>query len=628
MISSHNKMGCNMKKLLKIFFGLNSCMIIVLLVFYCCATFIPLDILSRKEKITIYDINQDVIYESNFNKVLTWYELEDYPKRVIDLIIQIEDKRFYSHLGFDPIRITKALVNNLKAQRVVEGGSSISQQMAKNLFLSNDQTITRKLQELFYASQMEMQYSKEEILEGYLNTLYFGHGVYGFHEASEYFFDKPLYDCSTTQIVMMIGILNGPSIYSPYINYEASINKTHTLLTYLKNENYISERAYQESIHENIQLVKEKKENNENSYYIQAVLDELHTMKIDSTKGISVYTNYDPKAQHALTSSIKKYATKDECETSGIILNPQTGGILALAGGKNYTKSEYIRPLYSKRQVGSTIKPLLYYDALENGFTPSTVFMSSPTRFQIDATTVYAPINYDHRYPYRDISMINAIAVSDNIYAMKTHLFLGIESLTENLNKFNIQTQTLPSNALGTCEMSLLELTSIYNTFASMGIYTKPTLIKAIYQQDQVLYENSNGKQKILDQDITLVLNQLLTSTFDVKNKTVTMPTLFNVAPKVKVSAKSGTSDFDSLIVGYNPDYTIGIWSGFDDGRVLKANYFQVSKNVFKSTFNSLYEDTTVSAWYPMSENIESKRVDPISGKPSLLGSEYWYIKE
>lgn len=597
-----------------------------LFIFFSCAKFIPFDYSSKQEQITIYDKNQEVIYESNFKRNLHWYELDEYPNLVIELILQIEDQRFYEHVGFDPIRIVKAVMNNMHAQRIVEGGSTISQQTAKNLFLTNEQSLIRKFKELFIASQMEMQFSKDEILESYLNTLYFGHGIYGFHEASHFFFGQELKDCSVAQITMMIGIINGPSIYSPYIDYEASMNKTHTLLNYLKNIGYLTDEEYKTSINEHIQLIEESYEKSNSSYFIQAVLDEIHYQKIDTSKELSIYTSYDSMAQQALSKSITTYASKDECETSGIILNPENGNILAISGGKNPTTSEYLRPLYSKRQVGSTIKPLLYIKALENGFTPSTSFMSSPTTFQVDDTTVYSPINYAQRYPYRNISMINAIAVSDNIYAMKTHLFLGMETLSDALGMFQVKAEPLPSLALGTCEMSLLQLTSIYNTFASMGIYHKPTLIQAIYKDNQVIYENKGDYEGFFDMDTTIVLNQMLTSTFDLKNKTVTMPTLYNAQPNVKVAAKSGTSDFDSLIVGFNPDYTIGVWTGFDDGRILKEDYFQISKNVFKDTFNALYEND-VYAWYPMTHNIESKIVDPISGEEALLGSEYWYIK-
>lgn len=617
-----------MKKVFKWLVGLCTFTLFLLFVFFACAKFIPLDLTSKKERITLYDQNQNIFYESNFNNQLTWHTLDEFPDDVLNYVIQIEDKHFYQHFGFDPFRIAKAMANNIRAQKIVEGGSSLSQQMAKNLFLTNKQTYTRKLQELFYATQMEMQYSKEDILEGYLNTLYFGHGIYGFHDASQFFFNQPLKDCSTTQLTMLIGIINGPSIYSPYIDYEAALKRTQLLLSYLKDEGILTQHEYDEAIKEDVALCEEKYEEDDASYYIQAVLDELHTLGIDTSLGVDIYTSYDPDAQHALTTSIVKNAAKDECQSSGIILDPSTGGVIAISGGKSYTTSEYIRPLYSKRQIGSTIKPLLYYDALKAGFTPSTRFLSSPTTFQIDEHTTYAPINYDERYPNREISLINAIAVSDNIYAMKTHLFLGMDVLCDSLHAFHVNADPLPSLALGTCEMSLLELASIYNTFASVGYYTSPSFIQAVYQNQTLIYKNSMIKSAYLDPDLTLILNQMLTATFDVKNKTVTMPTLVNLAPSVKVAAKSGTSDFDSMIAGFNPDYTIAVWSGFDDARILNEEYFSISKKIFRDTFNALYEHETVFGWYQKSKHLEAKVVNPINGEPSLLGSEYWYLKE
>ena len=210
---------------------------------------------------------------------------------------------------------------------------------------------------------------------------------------------------------------------------------------------------------------------------------------------------------------------------------------------------------------------------------------------------------------------------------MKTHLFLGMNVLSDSLNSFHIEAAPLPSLALGTSEMTLLDLTSIYNTFAAVGYYTEPSFIKAVYQNQTLLYENQCKRSQYLSMDETLVLNQLLTSPFDIKNKTVTTPTLINSKPNIKVSAKSGTSDFDSLIVGYNPDYTIGIWSGFDDARILKEKYFQISKKIFKEVFDSLYEENKPSGWYEKTKHIESRTVNPINGEASLLGSEYWYIK-
>lgn len=590
-----------------------------------------LDLSETREGITIYDINGKVMYESNFKKNMQWTSIDEIPQIIQDGVVSVEDKRFYLHAGFDPIRLGKALISNIAAGSVVEGGSSITQQYAKNLFLTNDQTVTRKIQESFYTVRLEMQYSKKDILEGYLNTLYFGHGVYGIQSAAQYFFDKDMKDLTIAQMAMLIGIPNGPSIYSPYISMENAINRQHLILDVLQNSNTISEDEKQIALNEKIVLkthdANELTGNDE--YYINAVLNELENRSdIDISKQLHVYTYYDPnvqgKLQDAITSTM---SLDDELETAAIIVQPFSGNIMALSGGKDYTVSQYNRAIHSQRQVASTIKPLLYYTALQQGFTPSSTFVSQPTTFRLSDNSEYTPSNYDDKYPNREISMINAIAMSDNIYAVKTHLFLGIESLHGALLDFGIKQSTAnPSEALGTVNMSILELSRIYNTFASEGLYVEPAFINKIIDDDQIVYERKTEPKRLLERDETLVLNQMLTATYDQKNMTVAYPTMTGFAPKVSVAAKSGTSDWDVLVAGFNPDYTIAIWNGFDDNRILEKDYYEIGKNIFKKTFNSLYEDRE-GPWYQPSDQIVRKMIEPISGKESSIGSEYWYLK-
>lgn len=618
-----------MKKIIRIFISLITLVLFTLFIFYLCASFIPLDLNNKKENITLFDIHGDILYESNFKKNLQWTSIQEIPSHIQEMVICVEDKRFYQHIGFDPIRITKAFFNNIKSQGIVEGGSTISQQMAKNMFLNNEQTFSRKLEELFYAAQMEMQYNKKQILEGYLNTLYYGHGIYGIASASEFFFDVPLDELSIAQIAMLVGIPNGPSLYSPFMNEEKSIKRQRLMLhTFLKNE-VITPLEYKNALNETL-IYSTHQENINSAYYIQAVLDELVVMNKKNPallrQGAYVHTYYDPKIQDKLSHAIQLHRDNEELETSAIITQPFSGNILALSGGKDYTLSQYNRALYAKRQVASTIKPLLYYSALESGFTPSTTFYSAPTSFQIDEHNTYAPTNYNNHYPNRNISLINAIAMSDNIYAVKTHLFLGMDTLSQSLQAFHIKAQNNPSLALGTVEMSLIELSSIYNTFASNGLYYEPSLIDSITNYyGNTLFKRKPQQIRLLGLDSTLILNQMLTSTYDIKNKTISFPTMYGYAPKVKTSIKSGTSDFDSLVIGYNPDYTVAVWSGFDDSRYLDEKYYNVSKKIFLDTFNSLYEENQKGPWYQKTSTLVSKYVDPISGEESLLGSEYWY---
>lgn len=624
-----------MRKILKFFLALTLLGFVSLFLFYTVAALTPLELDSKKERFTIYDIHNNVLYETNFKKELTWTPIEEVPERVKQAVVAVEDKRFYKHHGFDLIRITKALISNLSAGRVVEGGSTITQQMAKNLFLSNEQTLTRKIEELFYAARLEMQYDKEAILEGYLNTLYYGHGVYGIKEAAAFFFGCTMEELDTAQLAMLIGIPNGPSLYSPLINEENARSRQAVILEVMTNAGLISAEEMERAKAETLIYNEDHHENTHAAYYIQAVIDEVNAMvsrgEISLKEGGNIYTYYDPEVQKKLVDSFRNNIDlNDELETSAIIMQPFTSNILAIQGGKDYTITQYNRSIYAHRQVASTIKPLLYYTALESGFTPATTLMSTPTTFKIDSQSEYAPTNYNELYPNREISMINAIAMSDNIYAVKTHLFLGMDTLDNAIKAFGIMnSQPVPSLALGTVDMSLLELSTIYNTFASCGLYLKPAMISTITNHyNNVIYERNTQAKRLMNLDSTLMMNQMLTATFDLKNKTVNFPTMYGSEPKVKVGAKSGTSDADSLVIGFNPDYTIAVWSGFDDSRPLNKEYYNISKRIFQSTFNALYDEEEEAAWYQPTNTLTQRRVDPITGKDSLLGSIYWFKKE
>lgn len=602
----------------------------VVILFYTYAFLDRLELDEQRSNITIYDVNGDVMYESNFMKNMSWTHVSQIPQIIKDSFVGVEDKRFYNHLGIDPIRMGKALLTNMKAQDIVEGGSTITQQYAKNLFLTNEQTVSRKIQEFFYAARLEMQYGKDEILEGYLNTIYFGHGIYGIKSASAYFFDKEMEELSIAQIAMLIGIPNGPSIYSPYISMENATNRQHLILDVLHNGKIISEDEYNTALQEKIILSNHENDMQGNDqYYINSVLDDLkQRTDIDMSKEVHVYTYYDPNIQDSLQKAISSSTPlNSELETAGIVLQPFSGNVLAIAGGKDYTISQFNRALYSQRQVASTIKPLLYYTALLQGFTPSSTFISQPTTFPLDDRTDYSPENYNSKYPNREISMINAIAMSDNIFAVKTHLFLGINTLHQALLDFGItQSQPNPSEALGTVNMSILELSKIYNTFASEGLYIEPGFVSKITSGDDVEYERKIEPKRLLERDETLVLNQMLTSTYDSKNMTYSYPTMAGYSPNVKVATKSGTSDWDALVVGFNPEYTVGIWNGFDDNRDIGKENFDIGKAIFQKTINSLYQSKS-GPWYSPSDAITSKFVDPISGIESATGSEYWYLK-
>lgn len=618
-----------MKKAAKITAWILFILVSAILLIYTYALIAPLSLSEQRHHITLYDRNGDILYESNFGEDMEWTDLEDIPQQVQDAFVAVEDRRFYLHMGFDPIRIVSALRNNMHSD-TLQGGSTITQQYAKNLFLTNEQTLQRKIEEFFYAVRLEMHYSKADILEGYLNTLYFGHGIYGISEASSYYFGKDMDELSAGELAMLVGVVNGPGAFSPYLHYENAISRQQTVLQVLKDEQVIDEAAYEEAMNEELVILDHRDDEQEDdirAYYIDAVLAELSAMNLTKDQ-LDVYTYFDPQASRALYLSLQENLGSDsEMQAAAVILEPFTDHILAMAGGKSYTESQYNRALHAERQIASTIKPLLYYCALQQGFTPSTTFISQPTTFQLGDNETYAPGNYGDQYPYREISMINAIGMSDNIYAVKTHLFLGTQTLQHALAQYGITADDNASLALGTVSLNVCELASIYNSFASEGLYAQPQLISGIRSKETWIMQDETQMKQLLKRDETLMLSQLLTATYDPNNITYAYPSMLGSAPDVPTAVKSGTSDWDSLCAGYNPQYTLVIWSGYDDNRTLEKADMSHARKIFQATFDRLYEGRE-GPWYERPDTLEERRVDPVSGEPSSQGSVYWYKKE
>lgn len=618
-----------MKKAVKIIAWMLFILVSGILLIYTYALLAPLSLSEQRQHITLYDRSGDILYESNFGEDMTWCDLEDIPIQVQDAFVAVEDRRFYLHMGFDPIRIASALRNNLRSD-TLQGGSTITQQYAKNLFLTNEQTLQRKIEEFFYAVRLEMHYSKADILEGYLNTLYFGHGVYGISEASSYYFGKTMDELNAGELAMLVGVANGPGAFSPYLHYDNAISRQQTVLQVLKDEQVISEKEYESAMNEELVLLDHADDESEDdirAYYIDAVLNELSSIGL-SGEQLDVYTYFDARASRALYLSLQENLDSDsEIQAAAVILEPFTDHILAMAGGKSYTESQYNRALHAERQIASTIKPLLYYCALQQGFTPSTTFISQPTTFQLGDNDTYAPGNYGDQYPYQEISMINAIGMSDNIYAVKTHLFLGTQTLQDALKQYGITADDNASLALGTVSLNVCELASIYNSFASEGLYAKPQLIAGIRSGENWIMQDETQMKQLLKRDETLILSQLLTATYDPKNTTYAYPSMLGSAPEVTTAVKSGTSDWDSLTAGYNPQYTVVIWNGYDDNRTLERADMTHARKIFQSVFNKLYKDQE-GPWYERPDTLEERVVDPISGELSANGSPYWYKKK
>ena len=587
----------------------------------------------------IYDNKEDLIYQGSSSS--EWVYLKDIDKNAINAVLAIEDKNFYNHHGFDVLRIGKAMLTNIKTGKIVQGASTITQQLVKNLYLEFDKTWERKGKEAFLTIITEMQYEKSDILEAYLNTINYGQGNYGISNASQYYFNKKSNDLTLEEAIMLAGIPKSPNNYNPVTSKEKCIERAKIVAKMMKQENYITKEEYANLNFEKVNIYGKNAEHNLQMlmYYQDAVLDELKKLGISNDilekGGLKIYTNLDLLKQETLEKNILKNADGiEDLQVASIIVDPESGKVEALTGGMNYAQSEYNRATKSKRQVGSTIKPFLYYAGLENNMTASSTFTSEATTFNINNKQTYSPQNHNEKYANKEITMAAAIAFSDNIYAVKTNLFLGVDTMIEVANRCGIK-QELKKNAslaLGTSEINMLDYATGYATLASGGYKKELYFIKKIVDIDgKTIYEHKDEKKLVLNPNYVYILNELLTNTTNSNFKDYTSATALSIASKLsrKYAIKTGTTEFDYWTVGYNKDDLMLIWLGYDDNKEFTTGYGYVGKNTWADTMEEIQKDKT-DTWYETPANVVGVLEDAVTGKLTTDQNKavmYYYLK-
>ena len=613
------------RRVFKVLVILTIIMITVIGGAYLYAKMMPKLEINMANNIIFFDSNNDIFFKGNEKK--EWVSLDDISKYVIDATIATEDKNFYKHKGFDFFRIIKAGYINIKNRKTEQGASTITQQYAKNLFLDFDKTWKRKWNEALYTIRLEANYSKDEILEGYLNTINYGHGVYGIENASKFYFNKSAKDLNLSEAAILVGIPKSPSNYSPLINEKLAKDRQKNILNMMVKNEMISDRERDDAYNQELTYYGKKDSSNLSTvmYYQDAVLSELKKIKtIPSSyienKGLKIYTNLDLKAQANLEAAVKEEIPEEsEIQVASVMMNPNNGRVIALIGGKDYNFSQYNRATSAKRQVGSTMKPYLYYAALENGFTASSAFTSEKTTFTFAQGNEYSPKNYNDKYANKPICMATAVAYSDNIYAVKTNLFLGSDPLINVVKRVGIEEKMpdIPSLPLGTKEINIMDMTKGYAAFASLGKKVTPHLIQKVEDNEgNVLYKAQENEDIVLNSSIVFILNNILTSTYDPLYVDYNYPTAISLSSKLKhkYALKSGTTDGDNWHIGYNNDIITSVWIGYDDNRDLKTTEYKYGQNIwFKAT--EKYEEGKEDKWYETPKNVTGVLVDPISGK-------------
>ncbi|MGM7723589.1 transglycosylase domain-containing protein [Metabacillus sp. Hm71] len=585
--------------------------------------------LTVPQSTIIYASDGSKIGEMHNGQKRYWVNLDDISEHVLQATIAIEDRSFYDHNGFDYKRIAGAALADLRAMAKVQGASTITQQYARNLFLEHEKTWIRKAREAFYTIRLEQNYSKDAILEGYLNTIYYGHGVYGIEAAAKYYFGKNSSELSLAEAAMLAGIPKGPSVYSPYANQERAKERQTMILETMEKEGYITEKQLNQALQEKL-TYKTKEENVQKGiapYFQDAVMSSLaDQLNIDAqiieTKGLKIYTTLDPEMQKIADDLVKNsIEKKSEIQAAFIAIEPKTGYVKALIGGRDYEQSPFNRATQAKRQPGSTIKPLLYYTAVENGFTPSTEMMSEPTTFSYDdGNATYKPSNYNGYYANDFITMLQAIALSDNIFAVKTHLFLGMEKLIQSGDLFGLTSKMkkVPSAALGTSSVRLVEMVNAYGMLGNGGKKIEPTFITKVEDANgEVIYKADKTKEQVLNEQAAFVTTHMMKGMFDTALNDYTSVTGQSIADILTrdYAGKSGTTSTDSWMIGYSPQLAAGVWTGYDkDETIDLVQERSYAKTIWAKFMEQALEDESVRAFRPP-DGVVGVYINPASGK-------------
>lgn len=497
-------------------------------------------------------------------------EPEEISPYMAKAIVAVEDARFEKHYGVDPIGLARALYRNVRAGKVVEGGSTLTQQLAKNLYLTNERTLTRKIKELYYALQLERHYTKEEILNMYLNTVYFGQGAYGIESASRVFFQKHATDLTLAECAMLAGMVNAPSYYSERKNFAAAKKRQQIVLQEMVKQGYITEKEMESALKEKLNMNPTPPPVGRAGYFVAELIKELDKILPDGkdqlyTAGLQIETTLDLKVQQAAEEAVKAgLANKDEdLQAALVAVNPQNGHIVAMVGGKDYAASQYNRAL-AKRQPGSAFKPIVYAAALEKGYTAASTFFCQPVKYP-QAKGEYQPTDYGDSYHYRPFTLKEALKISDNVVSVQLIEQIGPETAVNMARRLGISGNLSPylSLVLGSSPVSPLEMAMAYGVFANGGIANKPIYFTRILdQKGRELYSNRSQLRKAMDKNHAYIITDMLKSTFEQGG------TAANVAHIIDrpAAGKTGTTDnyLDAWFVGYTPELSAAVYVGYD----------------------------------------------------------------
>jgi 1A family penicillin-binding protein len=542
----------------------------------------------------VYDRNDQLIHVFAFeHRKLT--HIQNLPPYLIKGLIATEDQNFYHHWGIDLFATFKAMLVDVVRVDFALGASTITQQLARNMFLTLDKTLPRKIKEVMLAVRIEQIYSKEEILEMYLNKIPIGPGIYGVERASWVYFGKEAKDLAIPEAALLVGNIQLPSGYYPFRNPERAMKRRNYVLKRMRSEHAITKAEFKLAVKTPLGLKRGSGFEAADDYfidYIRQILEEKYGTNAVFSEGLKIYTTLDHDLQIRADSLLNQHLTAFEKQCNykykygdfppdtvniktpyiqgGVLVEEaQTGYILAMIGGRNFQHSKFNHITLARRQPGSSFKPIVYTTALEHGYTPATVMKDEPILFRENGETVWEPKNYSHDYKGY-MRMRDALKESRNIYSIKIVADLGPEKVVSKAKEFGLTTKIQPyySLAVGATEVLPLELISAYTAFPNGGERSLPMIIRRVENsQGKVLEENHPRKSRVMDEKVAYLMTSLMETVVD-------HGTGYGVRARGyrgPAAGKTGTTDDnrDAWFIGFNPQVVCGIWVGFDDNHTM-----------------------------------------------------------
>ncbi len=576
----------------------------------------------------VYGKNGELIHEF-YEQRRTPVELKKIPEIFVKTTLAIEDRKFDTHWGIDVFGIMRAAISNIIKGKVVQGASTITQQLARNLFLTQEITLIRKLKEALLAIRIESCYSKEQILNMYFNQIYYGNGAYGVQSASQGYFGKNISGLTLTELSLLAGLPMGPVKYSPFKHPSRALEQRASVLNTMIDMEIISKSDALRTKNAPLGVLPPTHEKI-GAYFLEETrkwVVERFGSDVLYRGGISMYTTMDPELQKIADDCAKNGIERltriyefesdtvsDSLQIALLAIDPKTGEILAMVGGRDFGKSMFNRTTQAKRQPGSSFKPFTWTKAIESGYTPSSIILDEPVVVTA-GDTIYSPHNYDHKF-LGPVTLRKGIAKSRNLVAIRLIMKIGPQKVMELAKKMGISSELEPviSLALGSNSVTLLDMATGFAILANTGIRVKPYMIKRILDKNgEILYENQSFGERVIKPQIAYIVTSMLES---VLNEGTGVGVRYSGFNRIAAGKTGTTNDYsDAWFIGYTPSLLTCVWLGYDiPKRIMKgATGARFALPIWTEFMKKALEDKPAEP-FSMPSGIVKRKICDVSG--------------